>query len=100
MARFELTMPKMGESIIEATVLSWSKQVGDSIEAEETVLEIATDKVDSEVPSPVDGKLTEVRFKDGDVVPIGEVIAIIETEGAVVEGDPLLIYLRKALSQK
>ncbi len=87
MARFELTMPKMGESIIEATVLSWSKQIGDEIEAEETVLEIATDKVDSEVPSPVDGKLLEVKFKEGDVVPVGEVIAIIETEGAVANED-------------
>lgn len=86
MARFELTMPKMGESIIEATILSWSKQVGEEIEAEETVLEIATDKVDSEVPSPVEGKLLETKFNEGDVVPVGEVIAIIETEGAV-EGE-------------
>jgi 2-oxoglutarate dehydrogenase E2 component (dihydrolipoamide succinyltransferase) len=83
MARFELTMPKMGESIIEATILSWTKQVGDSIEVEEAVLEIATDKVDSEVPSPVDGKLLEQLFNEGDVVPVGEVIAIVETEGAV-----------------
>ena len=73
-------MPKMGESIIEATVLKWLKQVGEAIEQEESVLEIATDKVDSEVPSPVEGKLLEVRFKEGDVVPVGEVIAIIETE--------------------
>lgn len=80
MAKFELVMPKMGESIIEATVLKWLKQVGDAIEQEESVLEIATDKVDSEVPAPVDGKLLEVRFKEGDVVPVGEVIAIIETE--------------------
>ncbi|MEM9983690.1 MAG: dihydrolipoamide acetyltransferase family protein [Bacteroidota bacterium] len=87
MARFELTMPKMGESIIEATILSWSKGIGDDIEAEETVLEIATDKVDSEVPSPVDGKLLETRFNEGDVVPVGEVIAIIETETAE-GGDP------------
>jgi 2-oxoglutarate dehydrogenase E2 component (dihydrolipoamide succinyltransferase) len=80
MAKFELVMPKMGESIIEATVLKWLKQVGEAIEQEESVLEIATDKVDSEVPSPVDGKLLEVRFNEGDVVPVGEVIAIIETE--------------------
>lgn len=80
MAKFELVMPKMGESIIEATILSWAKEIGEEIEAEETVLEIATDKVDSEVPSPVDGKLLEKRFKEGDIVPVGEVIAIIETE--------------------
>ena len=82
MAQYELTMPKMGESIIEATILNWTKEVGDAIEAEETVLEIATDKVDSEVPSPVEGKLLEKRFNVNDVVPVGEVIAIIETETA------------------
>ena len=82
MAKFELVMPKMGESIIEATILSWVKGVGDEVEQEETILEIATDKVDSEVPSPVDGKLLEVRFQEGDVVPVGEVIALIETESA------------------
>ncbi|MEM6346593.1 MAG: dihydrolipoamide acetyltransferase family protein [Bacteroidota bacterium] len=80
MAKFELIMPKMGESIIEATILRWTKEIGEEIEAEETVLEIATDKVDSEVPAPVDGKLLERRFNEGDVVPVGEVIAIIETE--------------------
>ncbi len=84
MARFELTMPKMGESIIEATVLRWLKNVGDSIDVEETVLEIATDKVDTDVPSPVAGKLMERRFEEGAVVPVGEVIAIVETEVAVV----------------
>lgn len=80
MARFELVMPKMGESIIEATILKWSVDIGGEIEAEDTVLEIATDKVDSEVPSPVDGKLIERKFEEGAVVPVGEVIAIIETE--------------------
>jgi 2-oxoglutarate dehydrogenase E2 component (dihydrolipoamide succinyltransferase) len=88
MAKFELVMPKMGESIIEATVLRWTKDIGEEIEAEETVLEIATDKVDSEVPSPVDGKLLERRFNEGDVVPVGEVIAIIETEAAEVDDAP------------
>ncbi|MDP5171454.1 MAG: 2-oxo acid dehydrogenase subunit E2 [Bacteroidia bacterium] len=85
MARFELTMPKMGESIIEATVLRWLKNIGEDIEAEETVLEIATDKVDSEVPSPVEGKLVERRFEEGAVVPVGAVIGIIETERAAVD---------------
>jgi len=80
MATIDLVMPKMGESIIEATVLSWTKQVGDSVEADETILEIATDKVDSEVPSPVDGVIKEILFAEGDVVAVGEVIAIIATE--------------------
>ncbi len=81
MAAVELIMPKMGESIIEATILSWNKQVGDSVEADDTILEIATDKVDSEVPAPVAGVLTEVRFAVDDVVPVGEVIAVIDTAG-------------------
>jgi len=75
----------MGESIMEATILKWTKNPGDTIELDETVLEIATDKVDSEIPSPVEGKLAEVFFKEGDVVQIGKVIARIETEaGATI----------------
>jgi len=87
MAAVELIMPKMGESIIEATILSWSKQVGDTVDIDETVLEIATDKVDSEVPSPVAGVLAEIRFEVDDVVPVGEVIAIINTEGEATEAE-------------
>lgn len=82
MAAVELIMPKMGESIIEATILSWSKAIGDSVDIDETILEIATDKVDSEVPSPVAGVLKEIRFEVDAVVPVGEVIAIIETDSA------------------
>ncbi|NBB88798.1 MAG: 2-oxo acid dehydrogenase subunit E2, partial [Bacteroidetes bacterium] len=85
MASFDLVMPKMGESIIEATILNWVKEVGDSVEVDETILEIATDKVDSEVPSPVEGTIKEILFKVDDVVPVGETIAIIETEAE--EGD-------------
>lgn len=73
-------MPKMGESIMEATILRWVKNVGDRVEADETVLEIATDKVDSEVPSPVSGVIKEIRFQPNDVVPIGTTIAIIATD--------------------
>lgn len=80
MALVELIMPKMGESIMEATILKWTKNVGDSVEADETILEIATDKVDSEVPSPVSGTISEIKFQENDVVPIGKVIAIIATE--------------------
>lgn len=82
MARVELIMPKMGESIIEATILKWVVSIGGTIEQDEPILEIATDKVDSEVPSPVDGKLMEVLFKEGEVVPVGTVIAYLETEAA------------------
>lgn len=82
MAQFELVLPKMGESVAEATVTNWLKNVGDTIEAEESVLEIATDKVDSEVPSPVDGVLTQILVEENGVAEVGQVIAIIETEGA------------------
>ncbi len=89
MAQVELIMPKMGESIIEATILSWVKQVGDTVEVDDTVLEIATDKVDSEVPSPVAGTIREIRFAVDDTVAVGEVIALIETEaGAQVAASP------------
>jgi len=81
MAKFELKLPKMGESVAEATITSWLKDVGDTIEADEAVLEIATDKVDSEVPSEVDGVLVEKLFNTDDVVQVGQTIAIIETEG-------------------
>jgi 2-oxoglutarate dehydrogenase E2 component (dihydrolipoamide succinyltransferase) len=80
MAAHELVMPKMGESIIEATILNWVKKEGDEVEVDETILEIATDKVDSEVPSPVKGTISKILFEEDDVVPIGETIAIIETE--------------------
>lgn len=81
-------MPKMGESIIEATILKWVVPVGGKVEQDDPVLEIATDKVDSEVPAPVGGKVLEVFFKEGDVVPVGKVIAILETESAAAESSP------------
>lgn len=81
MAKIEVLMPKMGESITEATVLSWLKQPGDEVEMDEPILEIATDKVDSEVPSPVDGVIVETFFEKDDVVEVGKVVAIIEAEG-------------------
>jgi 2-oxoglutarate dehydrogenase E2 component (dihydrolipoamide succinyltransferase) len=81
MAKIELKLPKMGESVAEATITSWLKEVGDTIELDEAVLEIATDKVDSEVPSDVDGILVEKFFNVNDVVQVGQVLAIIETEG-------------------
>ncbi len=81
MAKFELKLPKMGESVAEATITSWLKEVGDTIEADEAVLEIATDKVDSEVPSEVDGVLVEKLFDVDDVVQVGQTIAVIEIDG-------------------
>ena len=85
MAKFELKLPKMGESVAEATITSWLKEVGDTIEADEAVLEIATDKVDSEVPSEVDGVLLEKLFEVDDVVQVGQTIAVIEIEGEASE---------------
>jgi 2-oxoglutarate dehydrogenase E2 component (dihydrolipoamide succinyltransferase) len=78
---FELVMPKMGESIVEATIIKWHKKVGDPIALDETVLEIATDKVDSTVPSPVKGILQAILFPEDAVVPVGKAIAIIAKEG-------------------
>ena len=85
MAKFELKLPKMGESVAEATITNWLKNVGETIAADEAVLEIATDKVDSEVPSEVSGTLVEILFQVNDVVQVGQTIAIIETEGGSVE---------------
>ena len=84
MSEFQLVMPKMGESIAEATIIRWLKNEGDRIEADEAVLEIATDKVDSEVPSPKGGILGKKMFKDGDVVKVGAAVAIIQLEGAEI----------------
>lgn len=85
MAKVELLMPKMGESIIEATILKWVKKVGDRVEMDETILEIATDKVDSEIPSPISGTIAEILFPEESVVEVGKVIAIITTEGENVQ---------------
>ena len=77
----DLIMPKLGESIMEATILKWHKKPGDKVEMDEAVLDIATDKVDSEVPSTADGVISEILYKENEVVPIGQVIAKIETSG-------------------
>ncbi len=80
MASFDLIMPKMGESVAEATIIKWTKNEGDKIKIDETVLEIATDKVDSEIPSPFEGTLVKRLFKEGDVVQVGAVIGVISSE--------------------
>ncbi len=82
MAKFEIVMPKMGESIMEGTILKWLKKVGEPVAKDENILSIATDKVDAEVPSNVAGVLSEILFNEGDVVPVGKVIAIVETDVA------------------
>ncbi len=82
MARFELKLPKMGESVAEATITSWLKEVGETVELDDAIVEVATDKVDSEVPSEVEGTLVEILFEKDEVVQVGQTIAIIETEGA------------------
>ena len=87
MANFDLVMPKMGESVAEATIIKWSKNVGDKIKIDETVLEIATDKVDSEIPSPFEGTLLKCLFKEGDVVQVGTVIAVIGSEAGVAAAE-------------
>jgi len=88
MAIVELVMPKMGESIMEATILRWHKKPGDQVKAEETLLEIATDKVDSEVPSIADGEITELLYAENDVVPVGAVIARINTSAEEPAAEP------------
>lgn len=82
MAENPILVPKMGESISEATVIRWLKNVGERVEKDEPIVEIATDKVDNEIPSPSEGVLTQQLFQDGDVVKVGEAIAMIDAEGA------------------
>lgn len=80
--KFEMLMPQMGESIAEATILKWLRNVGEKVEKDQTILEISTDKVDSEIPAPASGVISEIRAKQGDTVPVKAVIAIIDTEGS------------------
>ncbi|PHS65613.1 MAG: diapophytoene dehydrogenase [Flavobacterium sp.] len=101
MAKFELKLPKMGESVAEATLTAWLKEVGDTIEEDEAVLEIATDKVDSEVPSEVTGVLVEKLFEVDDVIQVGQTIAVIEIEGtATTEVTPSETVEKVTLSKE
>ncbi|MEI8047617.1 MAG: dihydrolipoamide acetyltransferase family protein [Bacteroidota bacterium] len=91
MANFELVMPKLGESIIEATIVRWHKKEGDQVVEDESIADLATDKVDSEIPSPVEGIVTKLFYKEGDVVPVGKIIAIINMggeENAAIDKQP------------
>ncbi|CAL2107623.1 Dihydrolipoamide acetyltransferase component of pyruvate dehydrogenase complex [Tenacibaculum sp. 190524A02b] len=101
MARYELKLPKMGESVAEATITSWVKEVGETIEIDDTIVEVATDKVDSEVPSEVEGKLIEILFDKDAVVQVGQTIAIIEVEGegAVEESTNENVVVEEAIAE-
>ena len=81
MALFEIIMPKLGESIIEATITKWLVKEGDAIAEDDPIVEIATDKVDSEIPSPIDGKIAKLHFNEGDTVPVGAIIALVNMDG-------------------
>ena len=97
MAKFELKLPKMGESVAEATINSWLKDVGDHVEIDESIVEISTDKVDSDVPSEVSGIIVEKKFEVDQVVEVGQTIAIIETDGELKAEPPK--ETRKAIEQ-
>lgn len=86
MSRIEIPMPKMGESIMEGTIIKWHKKVGDSIKKDETLFEISTDKVDSEIPSPVNGTLTEILYPEGETVNVGKVVAYVESNSNIEIG--------------
>ena len=88
MARIEVPMPQMGESIAEGTVSKWLKQLGDSVERDEPILEISTDKVDAEIPSPQAGTLVEIIVQEGETVEVGTVVAYIDTEAGAVVSEP------------
>ena len=99
MAEFKVELPKMGESVAEATITTWLKSVGDSIEEDEPIVEIATDKVDSEVPAPCSGKLKEILFNEGDVVPVGSVFAIIDPESNVITNEVEQLITEKSIGE-
>jgi 2-oxoglutarate dehydrogenase E2 component (dihydrolipoamide succinyltransferase) len=81
MSEFKILMPKLGESVQEATITKWFVKEGDKIEEDGALFEVATDKVDSEIPSPVDGIIAKIFFKEGDVVPVGVTVAVINLDG-------------------
>ena len=88
MSQIEILMPKMGESVTEATIIKWVKNEGDKVKADETIVEIATDKVDSEIPAPSDGVLVKKLCKEGDIIPVGKPIAMLSTGATVTAQCP------------
>src|SRR5690606_2548289 len=85
MGIYKVVLPRMGESVSEATITKWVKAIGDLVEEDDPIVEIATDKVDSDVPAPVTGKLSKIFFEENQVAQVGEVIAWIEVEGRLDE---------------
>src|ERR1035437_6438463 len=100
MSQFEIVMPKLGESITEATITKWFKKENDLIEEDDVLLEIATDKVDSEIPSPVAGKIVKILYKEGDVVPVGKIIAVISLSGEDIQETDSVQSTEKSAPEK
>ena len=98
MARYELIFPSLGESVTEAVVTNWLKKVGDPVEAEESIVEVSTDKVDTEVPTDVSGILAEIKFQVNDVVKVGEVIAVIETQEEISTSGETLDVVQQSVA--
>ena len=98
MARYELIFPSLGESVTEAVVTNWLKKVGDPVEAEESIVEVSTDKVDTEVPTDVSGILAEIKFQVNDVVKVGEVIAVIETQEEISSSGEALDVVQQSVA--
>ena len=98
MARYELIFPSLGESVTEAVVTNWLKKVGDPVEAEESIVEVSTDKVDTEVPTDVSGILGEIKFQVNDVVKVGEVIAVIETQEEISTSEEKLDVVQQSVA--
>ncbi len=88
MSTFEIKMPKLGESITEGTIMRWAVKIGDMVQEDDILFEVSTEKVSAEIPSPVAGKVIEIRFSEGDVVPVGTVMAIVEIEAEVGKPEP------------
>lgn len=99
MALVEMIMPKMGESVMEGTILSWLKQVGEPVEEDESILEVATDKVDTDIPSAHSGILKEILAQEGDVIEVGKPIAVIETDGPASNGSEASDTPKKAVEE-
>ena len=99
MSRFEIKMPKLGESITEGTIISWSVQVGDIIKEDDVLFEVNTAKVSAEIPSPVEGKVVEILFKEGDTVAVGTVVAIVDI-GGENSGDEGVVVVSKTVSEE
>lgn len=100
MSRFEIKMPKLGESITEGTIISWSVQVGDIIKEDDVLFEVNTAKVSAEIPSPVEGKVVEILFKEGDTVAVGTVVAIVDIGGENSEDEDSVEVLQSSATDE